>query len=96
MALSLLQVTIGASATQATATSTPCAYALIQADDGNSNPAFFGGSSVTSANGIRLHNSATVPERDYIGPFPQNLFDLSELYIAGTQNEKVNILYVQH
>ena len=94
--IGLLQVTIGASATQATATNTPCAYAIIQADDGNANPAFFGPSTVTSANGIRLHNSATVPERDYIGPFNMNLFDLSELWFAGTNGEKVNIMYVQH
>ena len=94
--IGLIQVTIGTSATQVSSDHIPCAYAIIQADDGNSNPAFFGASGVTSATGIRLHNSATVPERDRIGPFNTNLFDLSELYVAGTDGEKVNILYVQH
>lgn len=91
-----LQVTIGAAATRFTATNTPVCYARIEADDGNGNPAFIGGSSVTTANGQRLNNSATLPEELVIGPFPQNYFDLSELYAAGTQGEIVNILYVTH
>ena len=97
MALRLLQITIGASATRVTPTHTPCLHAIIEADDGNSNAAFVGGSDVTSANGVRLNNSATAPGRTEIGPFSGAApFDLSEVYIAGTQNEKVNILAVTH
>ena len=97
MALKRFQVTIGAAATQVTATRTPCRHAIIEADDGNSNAAFVGTSDVTSANGIRLNNSATAPGRMEIGPFSGDApFNLSEVYVAGTLNETVNVLAVTH
>ena len=98
MAIKRLQVTIGAAAAQPTrftATRTPCYYVIIEADDGNSNPAFVGPSAVTTANGVRLNNSATAPGRMELGPFSAVApLNLSELYVAGTQNEIVNVLYV--
>lgn len=98
MALKKLQVTIAAAGSQPTraiATHTPVCHAVIEADDGNSNPAFIGPTGVTSATGIRLHNSATVPGRMELGPFSAvGPFNLDELYVAGTEGEKVNILYV--
>lgn len=91
----LLQVTIGTSATRFTTSTIAACHVIIEADDGNSNAAFIGDSTVTTANGIRLTNSATVPGRMELGPFQSNLLNLSDLYAAGTQNEKVNVLYVQ-
>ncbi len=91
----LLQVTIGATATQFTTTPIAACHVIIEADDGNSNAAFVGGSSVTTGTGIRLNNSATTPGRMEIGPFQSNLVNLGDLYAAGTQNEKVNVFYTQ-
>ena len=95
MAVGMLQVTIGSASTQFTATKTYACEVVIESDDGNSNPVFIGDSTVLSSTGIRLANSATVPGRLQLGPYSGiQPIDLSTLYAAGTQNEKVNILYI--
>jgi hypothetical protein len=100
MALRRLQVTIGAVAdqpTRFTVTRVPARHIIIESDDGNSNPVFIGNASVTSANGIRLHNSATVPGRMELGPFSGDApVNINELYVAGTANEIINVLYIGH
>ena len=93
MSVHLTQVTIGSAATAVSATTINVSQVTLEGDDGNSNPAFVGGSGVTSATGIRLHNSATVPGRIQLGPHAANNINLADLYIAGTQNEKVNVFY---
>ena len=93
MSVHLTQVTIGSAATAVSATALNVSAVILQGDDGNSNPAFVGDSTVAATNGIRLHNSATVPEKLTLGPHAANNINLADLYIAGTQNEKVNVLY---
>lgn len=93
MSVHLIQVTIGSSRTQVSATTINVSQVTLEGDDGNSNPAFVGDVTVASTNGIRLHNSATVPGRIQLGPHAANNINLADIYIAGTQNEKVNVLY---
>lgn len=95
MSVHLLQVTIASPRTQFSATTVNVSEVIIQADDGNSNPAFIGDVTVTTANGIRLHNSATVPEEMTIGPQAAGSINLADLYVAGTNDEKVNVLYTK-
>jgi len=91
-----IQVTLGTGATQVSSTSIPVCWVRIEGDDGNSNPIFVGTSGVTTANGQRIHNSATVPEDLVLGPFATNYVDLNELYLIGTNGEKANVFYVQN
>ena len=96
-----IEVTIAAVASQPTQVSTTAlsaCVAILQGDDGNSNPTFVGDSGMATdgSEGIRLHNSATVAEKLTIGPFSGgDPISLQDLYIVGTEGEIVNIFYLQ-
>ena len=99
--IGLIQVTIpavGSQPVRVSATRILACHIIIEADDGNANAAFVGDSNMAAngSEGIRLNNSATVPGNHELGPFQANYMDLSEVYIVGTADEKVNVLYVQH
>lgn len=94
MAFKHVQITIGAAATALASTRTLALHAIIEADDGNSNAAFIGESDVDATTGVRLNNSATTPGRMEVGPVVIP-FNLADIYVAGTQNEKVNVIYLE-
>ena len=96
MALLQIQVTLSG-ATQVTSTRTPVRHVILEADDANANPAFVGTSGVLTTTGLLLTNSATVPGRVELGPFSGDApLDLSEVYVIGTDTQKVNVLAVTH
>lgn len=89
-----VQITIGAAATPLASARLLALHAIIEADDGNSNAAFVGESDVATTTGVRINNSATTPGRLEIGPVVIP-FDLANIYVVGTQNEKVNVIYLE-
>ena len=101
MALVSLEITIpavGSQPVQVIAAVTPIRQVIFEADDGNSNAAFVGdsGMATNGSEGIRLTNSATVPGRVLIGAFSGDApVGLQEFFIVGTEDEVVNILYIE-
>ncbi len=101
MALTTLQVTIGAVAdqpTQVISAVTPIRQATFEADDGNSSAAFIGASTLATdgSEGIRLTASLTVPGRHEVGPFSGDApVGLQEFYVVGDENDIVNVLYIE-
>lgn len=67
---------------------------ILSAAAGNSNPVFIGSSSgVTStAYGFALDaTQATAKDRESIGPFPTGRIKLSEIWVIGTNAERLQI-----
>jgi hypothetical protein len=90
MALGHIDLTIGASTTRVASTHTPCSWVAIL---GPTNAAYVGESSSTSASvyGYKFAAASAVPL--IIGPFDRAGVNLEELWISGTQNDVVHILY---
>ena len=88
----LLQVTIGASATQFTTQSIECSHVVVQNND-STNDFRVGDSSVASTKGYKVLHATGAPM--VIGPLPVGRYvDLSTLWVAGTQNGLVDVYYV--
>lgn len=98
MSLIRFQLTLTAAAQdQLTATRVPSRQIILEADDGNADPIFVGPSDVTTANGIRLNNSATEPGRLVLGPFSDSgPVNTDEVFVAGTVGRIINALVVTH
>ena len=101
MGLRSLAVTIGAvgvQPTQVIAAVTPIRQATFEADDANIAAAFVGDSTLATdgSEGIRLNFSGTVPGRHEVGPFSGDApAGLQEFFIVGSENEIVNVLYIE-
>jgi hypothetical protein len=91
MAVILKQITIGAAATQFSATSVPCRQIIIQ--NNAAHTMTIGDSTVTATNGIRI---AAGPAGGSInsGPVAVYATNLFDWWVAGTQNDIVDVLYV--
>ena len=92
MSIKLLQVTIGAAATQVSATSVPVRSVTFQNNAAHS--CRVGDSTVTSSKGI-LIAQGTPGGSNFTGTGNQYNTDLNEWWIAGTQNDVIDILIVQ-
>ena len=95
--MKLLRITIGASATQVSATSIPITLAIVQ-NNNITNRVHVGDSSVTSSTGLVLEPAASAGAAGgslTLGPFDKFNADLMNLYVAGTSTNVVDILYVQ-
>ena len=79
------QVTLGAGATPISATSLVSNLIIIQNNTGHTTRV--GDSTVTTGLGIVVTATPLV-----LGPFAINDADLSGLYIAGTQGDKIDVL----
>ena len=86
-------VTIGAAATQISATNAPFNQMIVQAN--GSNVVYLGDSSVTTSNGIEL-TSGTPGSSVVIGPLSTSAVsqDASYYYLRGTQNDTVRVLLI--
>lgn len=96
MALKTLQVTLGSGArTQLSSTRIPCRQVIVQ-----NNATHFmrvGDSTTTTSIGALLNASTGANQGGgsvNIGPFQAYNTDLSEWYVAGTQNDLVDVTYV--
>jgi hypothetical protein len=92
----IVQVTLGAGATQLSTSSIPCREIVIQ--DNAAHSMRIGDNSVTSSKGIYL---AAGPGGGSVTIFPPTTYasgaslDLSTWYAVGTQGDVVDVLYVQ-
>lgn len=95
MSLKYKQVTIGAAATQLATAHTPCTQVIIS-NGRNTHTTSVGDKNVTSTTGILLSannaNNAILPLGSYSGAAAINLDDI---WVAGTQNDVVDVLYFQ-
>lgn len=91
MAVLLLQVTVGAAATQFTATSTPCRQVTIQ--NNAAHTMRIGDSTVSASKGIYLAAGPGGGSENH-GPLVAYAIDLSNFYVFGTQNDVLDVLYV--
>ena len=97
--IKLLQVTIAADnvAQMLSVTSIKCNKVFIQSKIGNSNPVYIGDSSVDASASLGFAINSDIPT---INVWPLRLlssvgneFDLSEIYISGSKDDVVNVLY---
>lgn len=89
------QVTIGAGATQVYSQPLPVREVIIQ--NNATHVIRFGGDNVSTSLGIQLDSGTATPSPGgsaSAGPFRVNNVDLSDIWIAGTQNDVVDILYI--
>ena len=90
MAMKIFNVTLGAAATQITATRTPFQELHIEVPSGG-HTTFVGDSSVTSSNyGRSVAAGAAIIIGN--GPGAFKVDDLSHVYLAGTQNDVIHVL----
>jgi hypothetical protein len=89
----LIQVTIGAAATQITANQIYASVLLIQKNTANN--CRVGDKTVTSSKGIVVPAGNTTPVAPLKIGRSDNRIPLFEYYIAGTQNDVVDVLYEQ-
>jgi len=95
MALSRLTVTLGAAATQVTATETYVSFVRIENEAGNALVKY--GESDISANdyaGSVPADTATASNGVSLGPCSANLISLHELYLIGTAAQRVHLTVV--
>lgn len=91
--MKLLQVTIGASATRVSSTSIFCRQVIFQNNAGNA--CRVGDSTVSATKGVALAAAGATPGGSLnLGPGPGLEIDLKEFYIAGTQTDKIDVLYL--
>ena len=81
------QVTIGSSATQISALPQFFKFAILQ-NNGATNAMRIGDSSVTTSRGLQLVKGGGSV---VIGPLPDTLEDASKYFVAGTQNDVVDV-----
>ena len=87
-----ITVTLGAGATQISATTAWFNQMIVQND--SAAAANLGDSTVTSTTGIVLAASGAANSIVSIGPFPGQQGDASQFYLYGTASDKVNVLLV--
>ena len=70
-------------------------FLSVQPDKANTNDAFVGGSTLTTADyGVRLDPADTAPAYDLCGHYDSGPMKLSEIYVVGTAGEKLHFLGV--
>jgi hypothetical protein len=89
----LIQVTIGAAATQVTTAHIYAAVVLAQKNTANN--CRIGDSTVTTSKGIVVPAGNTTPQPPVTIARSDNRISLWEYFVAGTQNDVVDILYEQ-
>jgi hypothetical protein len=87
-----LQVTIGAGVTEISTGALFCSEVQIQNNAAHSIRV--GDSATTSSRGALLASGSPGGSQTW-GPFPNGKIDLSQLYIAGTQNDVIDVIYIQ-
>lgn len=92
MTARLISVTLGAGATQISATPAPFNQMIVQNDSAAAGR--LGDSTVTSSTGIALAASGAANSTAVIGPFSGQQGDASQFYLYGTQNDVVTVLLV--
>ena len=92
MAIHTLQVTIGAGVTRFTTTRTSCAEVTVQ--NNASHAVRVGDSTTTSSKGIALAISGAANSIWKFGPFLGEPLNLTDFYVAGTQNDVLDVTYV--
>lgn len=96
MALYNLQVTLGAGATQLSATRAAASWINIQSRSGNNVAGIYIGNSAVLANGtqggakIAPGASFMLPQQDVPSPY-----DLTSVYVVGTGGDIVDVLYAR-
>ena len=96
MALHYLQVTIGAANTQISSTRIPCRQVIVQNNAAHS--CRVADKNVSSTKGALLNASGGAGQGGgtmNFGPFQAYNTDLTEWWINGTQNDVIDVLYVQ-
>jgi len=93
--ISIEKVLVGATAEPISATSIKCAQVYIQAKRGNAGVLDVGSSAVTAGKGMELIKPVVTVAQI---PLPiratgGNALDLNHIYIIGTPNDGVNVLY---
>ena len=91
MALKTLQVTIGAAVTQFSTTNIPCYQVIVQ---NNSTHTMRIGDKNTSATRGALLAAGTPGGSVNLGTFTMVNTDLMEWWVAGTQNDVVDVIYI--
>ena len=92
MTARLIQVTLGAGATQISATAAPFNQMIVQ--DNAVAAARLGDSTVTATTGIALASSGAANSIVSIGPFSGQQGDASQFYLFGTAAQVINVLLV--
>ena len=86
-----LQITIGSGVTQVSTTSVPVKQVIFQ-NNGGTNTARVGGIGASSTVGAKLAISGGTPLA--LGNGDAYCADLREFYIAGTQNDVIDVTYI--
>lgn len=70
----------------------------LQPDGANAGPVYVGGPNVATTNGLYLEAAvSTVPPAPFKvsdGEMPAGVLDLGSIYVTGTNNEKLRVLWV--
>ena len=90
MPLTLYQVTLGAAATQLSATNQPICQILIGAP---AHDAYIGTKGVTTTTGVKIPTAVTSPTI-FGTAEARSAFDATEVYFIGTQNDTINVLAI--
>jgi len=90
MPLTLYQVTLGAAATQLSATQQPICQIIVSPTP---HDTYIGKSGVTTTTGIKIATTVTTPF--IMGTAEgRSAFDATEVYFVGTQNDLINVLAI--
>jgi hypothetical protein len=90
MPAGFLQVTIGAGSTQVSTTSIPCRQIIVQ-NNGATNAERVGSdATVSTSKGLGLNKGGG---SFTFGPFRDCLLDLNQIWVAGTQNDVLDVWY---
>ena len=93
MALKHIDVTLSGS-TRVTATRTPVQQVILHSPAGNASVTMGSSSLSATSYGILVAAAANSPA---LGPFTASApFDLSELYVRGTDAQVVHLIYITH
>ena len=95
MPFETIQVTIGAAATQVSATSIPVREVIFEAEASAAALMAIGKLGVTTSTGYNIQaKTANMPGDLHLGPYETGPIDLKDFYIAGTNGQKCNVHYV--
>lgn len=91
MSFGQIDLTLGAAATQLTDERLPAVQVIIDNSHTGNDAIYIGTSAVTSS---LFGASLAAGEQLTIGPFEAGRVNLNEIYLFGTQNDVVHVLYV--
>ena len=97
MSVHFTQVTIGAANTALSATRTPCYQVIVQ--NNQTHDMRVGDSTISSSKGILLSQSGDTGVGRIgsvtFGPFPALNIELSQIFVNGTQNDVVDVIFIK-